>query len=410
MVANTRTTSHHKKHYGHHQKRSKPFYKVYAPYIPLFLLVIANITLGFGWRLPQKKNVLAYATSMSPQTILDSTNTQRTASSVGLLTLNTKLNNAAQTKATDMATRNYWSHNTPEGNTPWSFITNAGYSYSKAGENLAYGFTEVDGSMGLIQGWINSPEHKANLLNANYTEVGFGIVDAANYQGQSLQTIVVALYAKPYSTPAAPKPNTTSSKKSNTTPNEATKPTSSTSSSDSTHEVIITILNKSGDPEPNVKVTLHSDPMVGYTDSNGVVTFKNVEKGEHTATAETPDGIAETKLQVTAQQEKVSLTVNKSTPENQTSLNSNGNTKPISPKKSSQLSIITHGAAPWLALLLTIFSVIGASYLIIKHSIKIHKLVIKGEKYVHRHALLDATIVSFVIFCYLISRSIGTIL
>lgn len=408
MVATTRTNSHRKKHSGHHQKRNKPFYKVYAPYIPLILLVVANVAIGFGWRLPQKRDVLAYATSMSPQAILDSTNTQRTAYQVPPLTLNAKLSSAAQTKANDMATRNYWSHNTPEGHTPWSFITTAGYSYSKAGENLAYGFTEVNGSLGLTQGWMNSAEHKANLINTNYTEVGFGISNAPVYQGQSQETIVVAMYATPYTTPSTTKqvvPEKKATPKSSSLPIPAPA-----KQSDSIHEVTVTVLNKAGNPEPNVKVTLHSDPMVGYTDSNGVVLFKNVAAGEHTATVETPDGTAETKLQVSAPQEKVSLIVNKSIPANQTSLNNTALITPLNTKKSSQLNTITHGAAPWLTLLLTIISVVGVAYLVIKHSVKIHKLIIKGEKYVLHHALLDVTIINFTLFCYLVSRTVGYIL
>lgn len=94
--------------------------------------------------------VLAYATSIGNTGLLSATNQRRAAAGVGALSINSKLNQAAQAKANDMASRNYWAHNTPEGNPPWTFITNAGYSYDKAGENLACGFDE---SNDVITGW-----------------------------------------------------------------------------------------------------------------------------------------------------------------------------------------------------------------------------------------------------------------
>jgi hypothetical protein len=96
-----------------------------------------------------------------------------------------------------MIARNYWSHNTPDGTEPWWFFTQAGYSYTNAGENLAYGFSD---SASTVDAWMNSAGHRANILGS-YTEVGFGVASGANYQGGE-NTVVVAHYA----TPAAPPP------------------------------------------------------------------------------------------------------------------------------------------------------------------------------------------------------------
>ena len=79
--------------------------------------------------------VLDYAASMSTSGLLSSTNSTRSSSGISALSLNAKLNAAAQAKANDMASRNYWSHNTPEGNPPWVFVNAQGYSYQKLGEN-----------------------------------------------------------------------------------------------------------------------------------------------------------------------------------------------------------------------------------------------------------------------------------
>lgn len=203
-----RLSTHHKKRRGHHQKRTKQFHHVYLPYLPLVISIIVSIVIS-GWR--PAGNTLAYATNTSVSGLLAATNQRRAANGAGGLTLNSQLNSAAQAKANDMVARNYWSHNTPDGQEPWVFINNTGYKYLKAGENLAYGFRDSDGT---ITGWMNSPSHKANMLDTSFTEVGFGFANSPDFNNSGEQTVVVAMYAKPqtlaatnnypYPTPAAP--------------------------------------------------------------------------------------------------------------------------------------------------------------------------------------------------------------
>ena len=132
-------------------------------------------------------SVLAYATSISRSALLSENNISRAANGLGAFALTSQLNNSAQAKAQNMADNNYWAHVAPDGTQPWYFFEAAGYNYSAAAENLAYGF---DSSFAVNQGWMNSPGHKANILG-DYTEVGYGFVDAPNYQGGQY-TIVVA--------------------------------------------------------------------------------------------------------------------------------------------------------------------------------------------------------------------------
>lgn len=192
-------TNNHKKrayHKGHPKERhSKRFIKAYAPYLPLLLIVGFGLfisTTGNFKRL--NSNVLSYATNMSDDSLLVSTNESRTENGLKPLTFSGGLDKAAQAKAEDMAARNYWSHNTPDGKEPWIFVEQAGYRYSKAAENLAYGF---DNSQGAVAGWMNSPTHRANILDEELSEVGFGIVNMPNYQGRGPETIVVAMYGSP---------------------------------------------------------------------------------------------------------------------------------------------------------------------------------------------------------------------
>jgi hypothetical protein len=179
------------------------FEKVYWPYIPLLLLAFFMMSLAArsGLLKPIIKHptgsVLAYATSLSSQDLLNDTNQARAANNQKPLKLNSQLMKAAQSKANDMALRNYWSHNTPAGNPPWVFVTAAGYQYQKIGENLAAGFSD---SQATINGWMASTEHRENMLDSEYTDVGFGYANNPDYSSSgsnSPMTIVVAFYGEP---------------------------------------------------------------------------------------------------------------------------------------------------------------------------------------------------------------------
>ncbi len=134
---------------------------------------------------------------MSREALLSATNSQRSKNNENALEINSKLNKAAQAKADDMAKRNYWSHNTPDGKAPWTFIAKADYSYEKAGENLAYGFATSDE---VVSGWMNSPPHRANVLDSGYKDVGFGFANNNNFDNNGAATVVVAMYGAPIGT------------------------------------------------------------------------------------------------------------------------------------------------------------------------------------------------------------------
>lgn len=198
------------RHKGHdHPFRPKKishraFSRVYWPYLPVVLIIGFLLFLGIRQnnfltvlKHPSGKT-LAYAISMQQQSLLADTNKERQQSRLPPLKLNGQLDIAAQNKARDMAARNYWSHNTPDGNPPWVFVVNQNYSYQKLGENLAAGFNDEQAA---INGWMASPRHKDNLLDPNFTDVGFGVAQSANYTaaGGGPMTVVVAFYGKPAS-------------------------------------------------------------------------------------------------------------------------------------------------------------------------------------------------------------------
>jgi len=179
---------------GPRHKHTPHYLKHYLPYLPTLLVLFIGLLFG-GVNSPvNNRGVLAYATEMSQGGLLSSTNSYRSNAGKKSLSLNSKLTAAAQAKANDMVNRDYWSHNTPDGKEPWVFIQNAGYSYTKAGENLAYGFST---SSATVVGWMNSPTHKANMLDASFTEVGFGYANSSDFNNSGKETVVVAMYGKP---------------------------------------------------------------------------------------------------------------------------------------------------------------------------------------------------------------------
>lgn len=171
----------------------KSDYRHYWPYMPLLILVVAAFFMSI-FQPVKHRGVLAFATNVSSSGLLDSTNSQRSQNGIGSLKLNSSLSAAAQAKANDMVAKNYWSHVSPDGKQPWSFVQSAGYKYQKAGENLAYGFLN---SSDTVTGWMNSSSHRTNMLDTSYSEVGFGFANSENFNGDGAQTVVVAMYAQP---------------------------------------------------------------------------------------------------------------------------------------------------------------------------------------------------------------------
>lgn len=141
--------------------------------------------------------------------LLAQINNTRKANGVPAVTENKLLDQSAATKASDMITRNYWAHNAPDGTEPWVFIHQAGYKYQYAGENLWNGYDDT-----VINDWLNSPTHKAVMLDAHYTEIGIAIQKASNYDGKQNVYLVVTHYAAPYTGSASsytPTTNTSTS-------------------------------------------------------------------------------------------------------------------------------------------------------------------------------------------------------
>jgi len=139
-----------------------------------------------------KPGVLGYSSEITAQKVLDKTNQERAALGLKPLTYNPVLSQSATKKAEDMFSNNYWAHNSPSGTTPWDFFKSVGYQYSIAGENLARDFYDTES---LMKAWMNSPTHKANIINSKYQEIGIGVVNGT--LGGIKTTLVVQHFGTP---------------------------------------------------------------------------------------------------------------------------------------------------------------------------------------------------------------------
>lgn len=121
------------------------------------------------------------------QQALNLMNADRAASGLPALKLNNKLTALARDYAQDMINRGFFSHYNPEGQSPFDRMQQYGISYRYAGENLAIN-SSVEAAE---QAFMNSPGHRANILNANYSEIGIGV----KYDGS--QVYVVQEFIQP---------------------------------------------------------------------------------------------------------------------------------------------------------------------------------------------------------------------
>jgi uncharacterized protein YkwD len=326
--------------------------KVYWPYLPLLALLFGAAFLNI-WQPLQANNpaTLAYATEMSISGLLSGTNTQRNNNGQASLTINSKLNASAQAKANDMVARNYWSHNTPDGQEPWVFMDAAGYVYTKAGENLAYGFST---SSATIIGWMNSPSHRANLLDSSFTEVGFGFANGADFVGTGNETIVVAHYGKPVGAPApAPAPAPVSQPQTAPATTNKSTPT----------------------PTPTPEPTPAPTPVEEVALVDDTITEKPAEEASD-------------------------LPTNTDNPVTNTA----------DTKRISRIQELTGGAAPWSAVVISVAAFSLAVLWITKHLVNVRKFVKEGEYFLAHHPIFDLIVVAIIAIAVYLSQSTGVIL
>lgn len=362
-----RPSSAHKKRAAQHHRQGHGYVKTYWPYLPMVAIIVGGLLLN-TFLAQAQRNVLGYATDMSTSSLLSGTNNQRTANGLGSLALNSLLSQAAQTKANDMVTRDYWSHNTPDGQTPWTFIVATGYSYQTAGENLAYGFSTAPDT---ITGWMNSPGHRANILNTTFTEVGFGVANGPNYQGSGAQTVVVAMYALPVgaapATPVTPTPTPAPTPAPTPTPNTTTATT----------------------PAAAKPATPAADNSPTPAAANSTEAAQQSAGG---TSAETPQ--ASLPKNATAQGDSPVRATQADT---------------VQPKEVSRLQVMTAANVAWSEFAVSMLAAVALLAFLLRHSLAWHKVLVRGERFIVHHPMLDILFIAIATLGFILLQAAGTI-
>ena len=158
------------------------------------VLVLAVVMFEAGY-LVQTKIVFFrtnFLAAVLPGELVALANQDRAINGIAGVTEDPLLDQAAEAAATDMATKGYFAHVSPDGKAPWYWLDSVGYKYSYAGENLAVNFTD---SSNVEIAWMNSPTHRANIEKPQYTSIGIGVANG-EYQGEET-TFVVQFFAAP---------------------------------------------------------------------------------------------------------------------------------------------------------------------------------------------------------------------
>lgn len=108
-------------------------------------------------------------------------NVERRKNGLSELTHDWQLSRVARYKSQDMKDKNYFAHTSPTYGSPFQMIKSFGISYKSAGENIAKGYASPKA---VVDGWMNSPGHRANILNSSFTHIGVGYVAGENYWTQ----------------------------------------------------------------------------------------------------------------------------------------------------------------------------------------------------------------------------------
>ncbi|WP_242142469.1 MULTISPECIES: CAP domain-containing protein [unclassified Bacillus cereus group] len=119
------------------------------------------------------------------QRVVELTNAERTKQGLSALQVDNELSKVARAKSEDMQKNNYFDHNSPTYGSPFDMMKRFGISYKSAGENIAQGQRTPEE---VVQAWMNSEGHRANILNSNFTHIGVGHIENGNYWTQQFIT------------------------------------------------------------------------------------------------------------------------------------------------------------------------------------------------------------------------------
>jgi len=134
----------------------------------------------------------AFAVDITVNSVLASMNMYREGNGLPPLREDPRLDLAAADRMRDMEDLGYWSHESPDGRSPFQWLQPRGYTFRYAGENLAAGFetTEL-----LVISWMESEGHRANILSPEYDDCGIAVIEGST-KGRATGKSVVVMFAR----------------------------------------------------------------------------------------------------------------------------------------------------------------------------------------------------------------------
>jgi uncharacterized protein YkwD len=146
-----------------------------------YLVAVAGLLFAFSLE----------ASTIEPENVLAAINAVRAEAGVSPLALDERVSLAAEDRMREMEEQGYWAHEGPGGESPFRWLAHRSYRFLRAGENLARGF---ETSEVMIEAWLESPGHRANLLSPNFTSIGVAIIDGFT-TGRATGKSVVVMFA-----------------------------------------------------------------------------------------------------------------------------------------------------------------------------------------------------------------------
>lgn len=134
----------------------------------------------------------AMAAEIQSSSVLAQMNAAREREGLDPLAVDERLSLAAEDRMRDMEEQGYWAHQLPGGVSPFVWVRRHGFAFDVAGENLARGFETAEI---MVEAWLESPGHRANLLSADYTRCGISIIDGYT-TGRATGRSVVVIFAR----------------------------------------------------------------------------------------------------------------------------------------------------------------------------------------------------------------------
>jgi uncharacterized protein YkwD len=150
--------------------------------LALSILLLCGATSAFA----------ADSNEITAENVRDVMNAYRAEASLPPLHLDISLSGAAEDRMRDMEDGGWWSHESPEGKPPFVWLARHAYDYLYAGENLAAGF---ETARLLVQSWMESPGHRANIMGAQFSDCGIAIIEGST-KGPAMGKSIVVLFAR----------------------------------------------------------------------------------------------------------------------------------------------------------------------------------------------------------------------